>query len=125
MQSRRVAAANDVCAAVQRMSQPNSMVTTNSTVLDSLAVLPVGSTVSKEIGSEQIPKSTIAALGKLPGSEGNHGSTVCLDNLTNAQPRGACNMAGSLAACFHSVSFEMPCVHPVVPLLDVDEAVEL
>ena len=29
--------------------------------------------VSKEIGSEQIPKSTIAALGKMPGSEGNHG----------------------------------------------------
>ena len=26
---------------------------------------------SKEIGSEQIPKSTIAALGKMPGSEGN------------------------------------------------------
>ena len=28
---------------------------------------------SKEIGSEQIPKSTIAALGVIPGSEGNHG----------------------------------------------------
>ena len=28
---------------------------------------------SKEIGSEQIPKSTIAVLGKMPGSEGNHG----------------------------------------------------
>ena len=28
--------------------------------------------VSKEIGSEQIPKSTLAALGKMPGSEGNH-----------------------------------------------------
>ena len=27
-------------------------------------------TFSKEIGSEQIPKSTIAALGKMPGSEG-------------------------------------------------------
>ena len=32
--------------------------------------------VSKEIGSEQIPKSTIAALGKMPGSEGNHGQTA-------------------------------------------------
>ena len=31
---------------------------------------------SKEIGSEQIPKSTIAALGKMPGSEGNHGQTA-------------------------------------------------
>ena len=32
--------------------------------------------VSKEIRSEQIPKSTIAALGKMPGSEGNHGQTA-------------------------------------------------
>ena len=31
--------------------------------------------VSKEIGLEQIPKSTIAALGKMPGS-GNHGQTA-------------------------------------------------
>ena len=29
-----------------------------------------------EIGSEQVPKSTIAALGKMPGSEGNHGQTA-------------------------------------------------
>ena len=36
--------------------------------------------VTKEIGSEQIPKSTIdiAALGKMPGSEGNHGQTAKL-----------------------------------------------
>ena len=33
-------------------------------------------TGSKEIGSEQIPKSTIAAFGKMPGSEGNHGQTA-------------------------------------------------
>ena len=32
--------------------------------------------VSKEIGSEQIPKSTIAALGKMPGSGGNHDQTA-------------------------------------------------
>ena len=32
--------------------------------------------VSKEIGSEQIPKSTIAALGKMAGSEGNHCQTA-------------------------------------------------
>ena len=31
---------------------------------------------SKEIGSEQIPKSTIVALGKVPGSEGDHGQTA-------------------------------------------------
>ena len=32
--------------------------------------------VPKEIGSEQTSKSTIAALGKMPGSEGNHGQTA-------------------------------------------------
>ena len=32
--------------------------------------------LSKEIGSEQISMSTIAALGKMPGSEGNHGQTA-------------------------------------------------
>ena len=31
--------------------------------------------VSKEIGSERIPKSTIAALGKMPKSEGKHDQT--------------------------------------------------
>ena len=33
-------------------------------------------------------------------------------------------MASSLAACLRSVGFEMPCVHDVVPLLDVDGVVE-
>ena len=33
-------------------------------------------------------------------------------------------MASSLAACLHSVCFEMPRVHDVVPLLDVDGVVE-
>ena len=35
-------------------------------------------------------------------------------------------MANSLAACLHSVGFEMPHVHDVVPLLglDVDGVVE-
>lgn len=33
-------------------------------------------------------------------------------------------MASSLAACMHSVGFEMPCVHDVVPLIDVDGVVE-
>ena len=32
--------------------------------------------LSKEIGSEQTPKSTIAALGKMPRSEGKHGQTA-------------------------------------------------
>ena len=40
------------------------------------AMLARFTTVPKEIGSEQIPKSTIAVLGKMPGSEGNHGQTA-------------------------------------------------
>ena len=49
---------------------------------------------------------------------------VCLDNLTDAFQEGACSTADSLAACLHSVGFEMPRVHDVVPLLDVDGVVE-
>ena len=51
---------------------------------------------------------------------------VCLDNLTDAfqLEEGTCNLANSLAACLHSVGFEMPRVHDVVPLLDVDGVVE-
>ena len=33
-------------------------------------------------------------------------------------------MANSLAACLHSVGFEMPSVHDVVPLFDADGVVE-
>ena len=37
----------------------------------------------------------------------------------------SCRLIGSsLAACLHSVGFEMPRVHDVVPLLDVDGVVE-
>ena len=50
------------------MSRENCMVLTESRRTEG--------TVSKEIGSEQTPKSTIAALGKMPGSEGNHGQTA-------------------------------------------------
>ena len=50
--------------------------------------------------------------------------TACLDNLTGAFQGDACNMAGSLATCLHSVGFEMPRVHDVAPLLDVDGVVE-
>ena len=50
--------------------------------------------------------------------------TVCLDNLDDAFQGGACSMASSLAACLHSVGFEMPRVHSVVPLLHVDGVVE-
>ena len=61
-------------------------------------------------------------LAGLPISSVYH--TVCLDNLTDAFQEGACNMADSLAACLHSMGFEVPCVHDVVPLLDVDGVVE-
>ena len=50
--------------------------------------------------------------------------TVCLDSLTDAFQGGACNMASSLAACLRSVGLEMPRVHDVVPLLDVEGVVE-
>ena len=50
--------------------------------------------------------------------------TVCLDNLTDAFQGGIDNLANSLAACLHSMGFEMPRVHDVVPLLDVDGVVE-
>ena len=32
--------------------------------------------LSKDFGLEQITKSTIVALGTMPGSEGNHGQTA-------------------------------------------------
>ena len=50
--------------------------------------------------------------------------TSRLDNLTNTFQGGACNMASSLAACLHSVGFEMPCAHDVVLLSDVDGVME-
>ena len=54
--------------------------------------------------------------------------TVCLDSLADAFQGGAgnINMASysSLAACLRSVGFEVPRVHDVVPLLDVDGVVE-
>ena len=62
------------------------------------------------------------SLASLPIGSLYH--TNCLDNLTDVFWQGACNMANSLTACWHSVGFEMPCVHDVVPLLDVDGVVE-
>ena len=50
--------------------------------------------------------------------------TDCVDNLTDGFQGVACNMSSSLAACLRSVGFEMPRVHDVVPLLDVDGIVE-
>ena len=123
MHSPRAAVANDARAALQRLydyylrtichllpSTPRKLLLTELGLLplqvfwwrqtlqywDSLAVLPVGFLYH----------------------------TVCLDSLTNAFQGGACNMASSLAACLRSVGFEMPRVHDVVPLLDVDGVVE-
>ena len=62
------------------------------------------------------------SLAALPVGSLYH--TVCLDSLTDAFQGGACNMASSLASCLHSVGFDMPRVHDVVPLLDVDGVVE-
>ena len=50
--------------------------------------------------------------------------TVCLYSLTEAFQGGAFNMASSLAGCLRSVGFEIPCVHDVVPVLDVDGVVD-
>ena len=123
MHSPRTAVANDARAALQRLydyylkticrllpSAPCRLLLTELGLLplqlfwwrqtlqfwNSLAVLPVGSLYH----------------------------TVCLDSLTDAFQGGSCNMASSLAACLRSVGFEMPCVHDVVPLLDVDGVVE-
>ena len=63
-----------------------------------------------------------SSLADLPVGSLYH--TVCIDSLTDAFQGGACNMASSLAACLRSVGFEMPRVHDVVPLLDVDGVVE-
>ena len=51
--------------------------------------------------------------------------TVCLDNLTDAFGGGACNMASSLAGCLHSVGYDMPRVCDVIPMLDVDNIIEV
>ena len=61
-------------------------------------------------------------MAVLPVGSLNH--TVGLDNPTDAFQGGVCNMAGSLAACLHSVGYEMRRVHHVVALLDVDGVVE-
>ena len=62
------------------------------------------------------------SLAALPVGSLYH--SVCLDNLTDAFQGGACNMASSLAALLHSVGFEMPRIHDVVPLSDVDGVVK-
>ena len=63
------------------------------------------------------------SLAALPAGSFYH--TVCLDNLTDAFGGGACNMASSLAGCLRSVGYDMPRVCDVIPILDVDNIIEV
>ena len=63
------------------------------------------------------------SLAALPAGSFYH--TVCLDNLTDAFGGGACNTASSLAGCLHSVGYDMPRVCDVIPILDVDNIIEV
>ena len=123
MHSPRVAAANDARAALQRLNDyylrticrllPS---TPRKLLLAELGLLPL------QVFWWRQTLQFWNSLAGLPVGSLYH--TVCLDNLTDAFQGGACNMASSLAACLHSVGFEMPRVHDVVPLLDVDGVVE-
>ena len=123
MHSPRVAAANDARAALQRLNDyylrticrllPS---TPRKLLLAELGLLPL------QVFWWRQTLQFWNSLAGLPIGSLYH--TVCLDNLTDAFQGGACNMASSLAACLHSVGFEMPRVHDVVPLLDVDGVVE-
>ena len=122
MHSPRVAAANDARAALQRLNDyylrticrlaPS---TPRKLLLTELGLLPL-----------QVFwwRQTLQFWNGLAGPIGSLYHTVCLGNLTDAFQEGTCNLANSLAACLHSVGFEMPRVHDVMPLLDVDGVVE-
>ncbi len=62
------------------------------------------------------------SLAALPVGSCYH--TVCLDNLTDAFQKGACNVASSVAGWLRSVGYNMPRVFDVMPLLDIDGIVE-
>ena len=123
MHSPRTAVANNARAALQRLydyylrtichllpSTPRRL------LLTELGLLPL-----QVFWWRQTPQFW-NSLAVLPVGSLYH--TVCLDSLTDAFQGGTCNMASSLAACLRSVGFEMPRVHDVVPLLDVDGVVE-
>ena len=61
------------------------------------------------------------SLAALPVGSLYH--AVCLDKLTDAFRGGACNLSSSLASCLHLVGYDMPRVHDVIPILDVDNIV--
>jgi hypothetical protein len=123
MHSPRVAAANDARAALQRLNDyylrticrllPS---TPRKLLLTELGLLPL------QVSWWRQTLQFWNSLAGLPVGSLYH--TVCLDNLADAFQGGTCNMASSLATCLHSVGFEMPRVHDVVPLLDVDGVVE-
>ena len=123
MHSPRVAAANAARAALQRLNDyylrticrlaPS---TPRKLLLTELGLLPL------QVFWWRQTLQFWNGLAGLPIGSLYH--TVCLDNLTDAFQGGSDNLANSLAACLHSVGFEMPRVHDVVPLLDVDGVVE-
>ena len=123
MHSPRVAAANAARAALQRLNDyylrticrvaPS---TPGRLLLTELGLLPL------QVFWWRQTLQFWNGLAGLPVGSLYH--TVCLDNLTDAFQGGTDNLAHSLAACLRSVGFEMPRVHDVVPLLDVDGVVE-
>ena len=123
MHNPRVAVANDACAALQRLYDYYlrtvcclSPSTPRKLLLTELGLLPL-----QVFGWRQTLQFW-NSLAVLPAGSLYH--TVCLDKLADASQGGACSMASLLAAYLHSVGFEMPRVHDVVPLLDVDGVVE-
>ena len=123
MHSHRVAIANDARSQLQRLydyylrticrlapSTPRRL------VLTELGVLPL------QVVWWRQTLQFWNSLAALPTGSLYH--TVCLDNLMDAFQGGACNMAGSLATCLHTVGFEMQRVTDLVPLLDVDGIVD-
>ena len=59
------------------------------------------------------------SLAALPVGSFCH--AVCLNNLTDVSRGGACDLSSSLASCLHLVGYDMPRVHDVIPILDVDK----
>ena len=113
--SPRVAAAHDARAAPQD-NLPACTIHSSQAFTDRVGLLPL------QVFWWRQTLQLWNCLAGLP--VGSLYQNVCLDILTDAFQEGACSTANSLAACLHSVGFEMPRVHDVVPLLDVDGVVE-
>ena len=123
MHSPRIAAANAARAALQRLNDYYLR------TICRLAPSTPGRLLLTELGLLPLQvfwwRRTLQFWNGLAGLPvGSLYHTVCLDNLTDAFQGGTDNLANSLAACLRSVGFEMPRVHDVVPLLDVDGVLE-